>query len=448
MAGNVVIQTAAGSDIVSFSTAILSSIKSAKFTAKIVTIIGNNGDKFTVKGTFNYADPANPSFAGFLGGTATGATLTDGAVVYATMTGFSVDAVAAVGALLGVDVNAFLATFGSIKYIGNDGADIGTGLSADDDLSGGLGDDDLKGSDGDDIIEGGAGADTLSGGRDIDTLSYKNSSAAVKVSLTGTAKGGDAAGDTFVGFENLTGSAFNDKLTGTNNVNILDGGAGNDILRGLGGADELLGGSGTDTADYTGSNAGVTVNLEADTASGGHAQGDVLESIENLTGSSFNDTLTGDNLANVLKGGAGNDVLDGGVNADKLDGGGGNDRLIGGQSVDTLFGRGGADTFVLSNLASSADKIRDFAAGVDSLEIDAALFGGGLTGGVALAAGQVEVNGTGLASTGAVRFILNSNTGELFFDVNGSGGGATGSRLIATLDGTLGGFSSSDFDIV
>ena len=192
----------------------------------------------------------------------------------------------------------------------------------------------------------------------------------------------------------------------------------------------------------------MTVNLEAGTATGGHAQGDVLDSIENLTGSSLNDTLTGDTLANLLKGAAGNDVLDGGVNADRLDGGSGSDRLIGGQSVDTLFGRGGNDTFVLANLASSADNIKDYTVGSDSLEIDAALFGGGLTGGVALVDGQVEVNTTGLASTGAVRFILNSNTGELFFDVNGSGGGATGSRLIATLDGTLAGFSINDFDIV
>ena len=177
MAGNIVIQTATGSDIVAFGTAILASVKSAKFAAKTITIVGNNGDKFVVKGTFIYSDPSAPSAITFLGGTATGATLSDGALLYASITGFSVDAAAAVGALLGVNVPAFLATLGSIKFIGNDGADVGIGLTADDDLSGGLGADDLSGSDGDDIIEGGAGADVLSGGRDTDTLSYKDSAA-------------------------------------------------------------------------------------------------------------------------------------------------------------------------------------------------------------------------------------------------------------------------------
>ena len=141
-------------------------------------------------------------------------------------------------------------------------------------------------------------------------------------------------------------------------------------------------------------------------------------------------------------------MLDGGVNADRLDGGSGADRLIGGQSTDTLFGRGGNDTFVLSNSASNADFIKDFVVGSDTLEIDASVFGGALIGGVDLTAGQVEVNNSGLASTSAVRFILDTTTGELFFDVNGSVSGATGSRLIATLDGTLAGFSNNDFDIV
>ncbi len=39
-------------------------------------------------------------------------------------------------------------------------------------------------------------------------------------------------------------------------------------------------------------------------------------SVENVTGSAFNDTLIGDGLANVLSGGAGNDTLTGGAGAD------------------------------------------------------------------------------------------------------------------------------------
>jgi Ca2+-binding RTX toxin-like protein len=39
---------------------------------------------------------------------------------------------------------------------------------------------------------------------------------------------------------------------------------------------------------------------------------DTLTSIENLVGSDFNDTLTGDAGANKLEGGVGNDTLNGG----------------------------------------------------------------------------------------------------------------------------------------
>ena len=46
-----------------------------------------------------------------------------------------------------------------------------------------------------------------------------------------------AGSDTLSGFENLTGSAFNDTLTGNAGDNVLTGLAGNDVLAGLGGAD-------------------------------------------------------------------------------------------------------------------------------------------------------------------------------------------------------------------
>ena len=75
-------------------------------------------------------------------------------------------------------------------------------------------------------------------------------------------------------------------------------------------------------ADYTGSGAGVTVDLTGGSGSGGDAQGDVLSSIENLVGSSFGDILYGDGGVNSLYGGDGIDALQGGAGADLLDGGG------------------------------------------------------------------------------------------------------------------------------
>ena len=60
-----------------------------------------------------------------------------------------------------------------------------------------------------------------------------------------------------------------------------------------GGADALDGGTGTDAADYSGSAAGVTVDLATGTGTGGDAEGDTLSGIENLLGSGLADMLTG-----------------------------------------------------------------------------------------------------------------------------------------------------------
>ena len=145
--------------------------------------------------------------------------------------------------------------------------------------------------------------------------------------------------DTFIGIEDIEGSAFDDDLTGDAGDNVLSGGAGLDTLTGAAGADRLQGGAGddilkggagadtldgddgTDTADFSGSTAGVVLDLAAGTGSGGDATGDVLVEIENLQGSGQADTLTGDSSDNRLVGGAGDDTLEGGAGADTLDGG-------------------------------------------------------------------------------------------------------------------------------
>ena len=63
-------------------------------------------------------------------------------------------------------------------------------------------------------------------------------------------------------------------------------------------------GAGTDTLSYAGTTAAVSVDLTAHTASGIAS----LFGVENVTGGSGNDTLTGDAAANVLAGGIGNDT--------------------------------------------------------------------------------------------------------------------------------------------
>ena len=85
----------------------------------------------------------------------------------------------------------------------------------------------------------------------------------------------------------LTGLEGNDILKGGGGADTLYGDSGNDTLKGGGGADTLNGGSGIDTADYFDSSAGVVVSLITDTAGDGDAEGDELNSIENVTGSAY-----------------------------------------------------------------------------------------------------------------------------------------------------------------
>ena len=183
---------------------------------------------------------------------------------------------------------------------------------------------------------------------------------------------------------NVRGSAYDDELTGrsddtddaaTGNQgsmlwglggdDTLEGSIGNDTLEGGAGADELDGGFTADdaaatvgqntqmnTLSYAGSDAGVRVNLAEASASGGHADGDEIETYDfmintgtddedeievatfvNLTGSAHDDHLTGDGFANHLAGGGGDDSLRGAAGADILGGGPGADMLDGGEDA-------------------------------------------------------------------------------------------------------------------
>ncbi|NJS38446.1 MAG: hypothetical protein HC783_04830 [Rhodobacteraceae bacterium] len=247
-----------------------------------------------------------------------------------------------------------------------------TGDNNDNVLSGLTGADSLNGAGGNDTLIGGAGADTLVGGSGTDTASYQTATASVIANLaTPAGNTGDAAGDSYSSIENLIGSTLSDSLGGNAGANLLEGLAGadtlsgstgadtlfggadvdqlfggidNDLLDGGTGADFLFGGSGRDTlaggdgadsvdggqgfdfADYSGSNAAVSVNLNDTVAeSGGHAAGDTLSSIEGLIGSTFGDTLIGDMKANIILGGGGADTIDGGFGSDSIQGGDGND---------------------------------------------------------------------------------------------------------------------------
>jgi Ca2+-binding RTX toxin-like protein len=276
---------------------------------------------------------------------------------------------------------------------GGSGAPLGEpaalrGGNGNDTLVGGEGDDDLRGGDGDDAIDGRGGSDTVS---------YGSAPGSVSADLAAGAASGEGT-DTLTGIENLTGSDFDDTLSGDSGPNVLKGGLGNDTLSGADdadnlqggdGNDSLSGGNGNDTLDgglgddaiggdvgvdlvsYAGAPASVSVDLASGSASGGEGS-DTLSSVEQLSGSEFNDTLGGDARANFIRGRGGNDVilgrggsdqlrgeigsdtLDGGAGGDQLSGDVGNDRLNGGSGADSLDGGAGNDVL---NGGSGADRL-------------------------------------------------------------------------------------------
>jgi Ca2+-binding RTX toxin-like protein len=115
----------------------------------------------------------------------------------------------------------------------------------------------LAGGAGSDILIGGLGSDVLNGGIDIDWAYFAQSASAVNINLaTGSAFGGDAAGDIMIEIENLWGSNFNDILFGDAGANYFIGGAGADYLMGGGGADVLTGGLGSDVFYFASSGFG------------------------------------------------------------------------------------------------------------------------------------------------------------------------------------------------
>ena len=244
--------------------------------------------------------------------------------------------------------------------VGNDTVNGGEG---NDTTSGGAGNDVISGGAGDDMIDGGRGADTINGGEGFDIADYSDSFNRVNINMiTQDNTSGEAQGDTLTSIECIIGSQFGDTIRGRNSGDHFIGNAGRDNLIGFGGDDILEGGDGrdflsggagadvidggeslADMARYLGSDAGVTVNLAQGTGLGGHAEGDVLIDIEHLYGSSFDDTLIGNEGSNRFYGGDGVDTLLGEGGIDHLFGGDGRDVLMGGDSRDYLYGEAGND---------------------------------------------------------------------------------------------------------
>lgn len=328
---------------------------------------------------------------------------------------------------IGTDTASYLTSTAAVRVdlsvIGSQNT-LGAGadeLKAIENLTGSSFNDVLTGNLGNNVIDGGLGADQMSGGLGNDTYVVDNPGDIVveffnqgtdlvqssitfvldlngteHLTLTGTSAingDGNTLNNTITGNiarNILNGLAGNDVLNAGAGNDDLFGGIGNDVLNGGAGNDLIDGGPGVDTASYAGMTAGVNVNLAilGIQATGGGGS-DTLTNIENLTGSSFNDSLSGDGLANILTGGAGQDTLNGG---------GGNDVLIGGAGRDLLTGGLGTNTFrfaLTDSLLATMDIITDLVIGVDQIDGPTAVSAANL---VEIAASVATLDQIGIAA--------------------------------------------------
>ena len=184
---------------------------------------------------------------------------------------------------------------------------------------------------------------------------------------------GEPWGDKYCGHDNpplpltLNGGAGDDEIHGGVSDDFLIGGPGNDVIDGGGdSADEALGAeckialsalTGTlddllslqkykgDTVVYAGSPAAVTVDLDPGEVDIGAATGDgtdVIQNVENIWGSPFNDTLSGDDTGNNILGFNGDDTIAGDAGNDCLWGNEGNDTFD--ENEGTSVAQGGVGT--------------------------------------------------------------------------------------------------------
>lgn len=306
---------------------------------------------------------------------------------------------------------------------GNEAANALFGAGGNDMISGGAGNDTLDGGAGVDIMAGGSGRDTYyvdsaldrviendfsaAGGTDTvySAVSYilnnVDAGAVENLVLTGTALNG-----TGNGIDNtITGNAYGNTLDGGAGADVMIGGAGNDVyvvdnLRDLVN-EQANAGAGTDTV-Y----ASVNFNM--------NATSQVLGLVENLVltgsavrgdGNASGNVMTGNSMANQLFGWAGDDVINGGA------------------GYDTLTGGAGRDSFLFSADVGRYDVITDFSVADDTIRLDHNVFSAlGQSSGW-LRSDAFTISTVSAAADAGDRIIYDRDSGYLYYDVNGTGGG-------------------------
>jgi Ca2+-binding RTX toxin-like protein len=398
--------------------------------------------------------------------------------------------------LVATDVNVFNGgggdPGGDMHLVGTSGDDSLVGGGGNDTLEGLAGNDTLRGLEGNDVLDGGEGTDLLDGGPGDDTyIGAGYASSADTVLDAGGIDTAIAINTTVAqledGRENLiyrASSPAEDVVEGNaaDNHIVLETGSGLIFVSGGAGDDTLIGGDASDHFSFAAGHGNDTVNgggglqdaiqlqnagqidFRAGTAS---ATGLAVSfaDIETGIGSTEDDTLVADDTGRELYGRAGDDTLTGGAGDDRLEGDGwfpptgwGDDVLAGGAGDDTLIGGAGGDTlngglgndllvahgdgdegadsfiFDVAPGAGNADSVEGFRTGEDTIVLDADAYGNVGAGGD-FAAGDARFFAGAGANSGqdaSDRVVYNTTTGQLWYDGDGSGGGAA--QLIATLE--------------
>ncbi|MCI5096017.1 MAG: type I secretion target repeat-containing protein, partial [Rhodobacteraceae bacterium] len=179
---------------------------------------------------------------------------------------------------------------------------------------------------------------------------------------------GLAAGHEYVSIERITGSSHQDIFWGDGEENDFRGLGGYDWFVGsAGGRERYFGGAGIDTVTYFRSAEGVTASLrngrmidgeESGRGTAGDAARDLYFGIENLIGTRFGDSLTGNEGRNQLNGYWGDDMLFGYGGIDRLKGAAGNDTIDGGAGSDyAVFNGNMADTTLTRTGSTTATAV-------------------------------------------------------------------------------------------
>ncbi|MEH2402388.1 beta strand repeat-containing protein [Nostoc sp.] len=247
--------------------------------------------------------------------------------------------------LCGGNGNDYLSTSGYL--IGYFNGEIFDASSGNNTLNGGAGNDTLRAeySTGNNLLSGGDGNDsfyvnakssdtapsnlvtqTVDGGKgdDLLTVDYSNATGGITTTFNPTTKiSSITAGISRVSYKNIerlniSGTAYDDNIVGSNGNNTLSGG--------VSGKDTIDGGKGDDllSVDYTNATVGITTTFNPTTNIGSITAGTNLVSYKNIeelniSGTAYDDNIIGNNGNDTLStGSGGKDTIDGGKGDDVL----------------------------------------------------------------------------------------------------------------------------------